>query len=55
MVDGLEKDAPEQTLKVALEQINSKRYAEDLESVGVKEITKLAIAFRAKELWLREG
>ncbi|QTA80472.1 AAA ATPase-like domain-containing protein [Desulfonema limicola] len=50
MVEDDEK--PEQTLKRAMEQIEKKKYTAELEASGVKDIIKIAIAFKGKELWL---
>ncbi|QTA79782.1 AAA ATPase-like domain-containing protein [Desulfonema limicola] len=50
MID--EEKTPEQTLKKAMEQIENKKYAAELEAAGIKEIIKIAVAFKGKELWL---
>jgi hypothetical protein len=39
-------------IKEALEQIHKKGYAAELESSGVKNILKIAAAFRGKQLWM---
>ena len=49
------KETPEKTLLLALEQIEDRDYAADLEAAGIKKILKLAIAFRGKELWVRQS
>lgn len=54
-VDDEEGETPESALDAALEQIDRRRYAEELEASGVRSIRKLAIAFRGKESWVREG
>ncbi|QTA79784.1 AAA ATPase-like domain-containing protein [Desulfonema limicola] len=52
MVD--EEKTPEQTLKKAMEQIENKKYAAELEAAGIKEIIKIAVAFKGKELWVEQ-
>ncbi|MCP4113180.1 MAG: AAA family ATPase [Desulfobacteraceae bacterium] len=49
-----ENETPEDVLKSALEQIEEKKYAEELEASGVKNILKLAVAFQGKKLWVRQ-
>jgi hypothetical protein len=46
---------PDRTLEAAMEQIEAKRYAAELETAGIKNILKLAIAFRGKDLWIKQG
>ena len=53
-VDTSQKETPEQALDRAMQQIEDKRYAAELEAAGVQNILQLAIAFRGKELWVRE-
>ncbi len=48
-------EKPETVLEGALKQIRDKAYTTELEAAGVKEILRLAIAFRGKEMWLRQG
>ena len=50
-----DKETPETALKHALEQIEARQYAAELEAAGITDILKLAIAFRGKELWVRQG
>ncbi|QTA81720.1 AAA ATPase-like domain-containing protein, nuclease domain-containing [Desulfonema limicola] len=50
MVD--EEKTPEQTLKKAMEQIEKRKYAAELQASGIKEIIKIAVAFKGKELWI---
>ncbi len=50
-----ENETPEQVLEDALKQIEEKKYATELEAAGITDILKLAIAFRGKELWIRQG
>ncbi|MCP4757267.1 MAG: AAA family ATPase, partial [Proteobacteria bacterium] len=45
--------APEKTLDLALEQIEARQYETEMVAAGVKDILKLAIAFRGKDLWVR--
>ncbi len=39
----------------ALEQIEARQYDTEMIAAGVKDILKLAIAFRGKELWVKKG
>ncbi len=39
----------------ALEQIEIKQYETEMVAAGVKDILKLAIAFRGKELWVKRS
>ncbi|MCP4128347.1 MAG: AAA family ATPase, partial [Gammaproteobacteria bacterium] len=48
-------EKPETVLEGALKQIRDKAYTAELEAAGVKDILRLAIAFRGKEMWLRQG
>ena len=48
-------EKPEDVVKEALQQIEKKRYAAELEAAGIQHILKLAIAFKGKELWVQEG
>ncbi len=48
-----EGEKPEEILEQALKQIKDRRYASDLEASGIKDILKLAIVFRGKELWIK--
>jgi len=50
-----DKETPETALEHALEQIEARQYAAELEAAGIRDILKLAIAFRGKELWVRQG
>ncbi len=50
-----EGETPEDVLEEALKQIEEKKYVTELEAAGVRDILKLAIAFRGKELWVRQG
>ncbi|QTA81713.1 AAA ATPase-like domain-containing protein, nuclease domain-containing [Desulfonema limicola] len=50
MID--EEKTPEQTLKKAMDQIENKKYAAELQAAGVKDIIKIAVAFKGKELWV---
>jgi len=47
------KETPEETLARAMTRIEDRRYATELEAAGVKNLLKLAIAFRGKELWVK--
>ena len=47
-------EKPETVLKNALKQIKDRHYARELEAAGVKQILQLAIAFRGKEVWVKE-
>jgi len=35
--------------------MENRRYTEELTALGVTDILKLALVFRGKELWIREG
>ncbi len=48
-------EKPETVLEQALQQIRDKAYATELEAAGVNDILRLAVAFRGKELWLKQG
>jgi len=50
-----EDEDPATILDEALQQINHKAYTTELESAGVTEILRLAIVFRGKEMWLKQG
>ncbi|MDM8537224.1 AAA family ATPase [Desulfobacterales bacterium HSG17] len=47
-----DEETPKQTLERAMEQIEKRKYAAELEAAGVKDIIKIAIAFKGKELWV---
>lgn len=51
-VNERKKESPEQTLERAMKQIESRKYAGELEAAGVKNIMKIAIAFQGKKLWM---
>ncbi len=42
-------------MEAALEQIRERGYATELEAAGIRNILKLAVVFRGKELWVRQG
>ncbi|MDM8520201.1 AAA family ATPase [Anaerolineales bacterium HSG6] len=46
---------PETVLEKALQQINDKAYTTELEAAGVTDILRLAVVFRGKEMWLKQG
>lgn len=48
-------ETPETVLADALRQISDKAYTTELEAAGVTDILRLAVAFRGKELWLRQA
>ena len=50
-----EDEKPETILQQAIQQIEEKGYASDLEAAGIGNILKLAIAFQGKELWVKQG
>ncbi|QTA79783.1 AAA ATPase-like domain-containing protein [Desulfonema limicola] len=54
-VNERKNETPEQTLKKAMEQIENKKYAAELEAAGIKDIIKIAVAFKGKELWLEHS
>ncbi len=54
-VDTAGKESPEQALEKALQQIDEKGYTTELHQRGIRRIKKLAVAFRGKEVWVKEG
>ncbi|QTA83102.1 AAA ATPase-like domain-containing protein [Desulfonema limicola] len=48
-----EKENPEKILESALKQIEDKAYAVELKASGIKDILKIAVVFRGKELWVK--
>ncbi|MCP4347288.1 MAG: AAA family ATPase [Desulfobacterales bacterium] len=48
-----EDDSPEDVLEEALKQIEDKKYIAELEGSGIKNILKIAVVFRGKELWVK--
>ncbi|MCP4347289.1 MAG: AAA family ATPase, partial [Desulfobacterales bacterium] len=50
-----EDDSPEDVLEEALNQIEDKKYVAELEGSGIKNILKIAVVFRGKELWVKNG
>ncbi len=54
-VDKSLKETPEQTLERALKQIEDRKYETELKSCGVRNILKVAVAFRGKELWVKKA
>ncbi|MCP4108282.1 MAG: AAA family ATPase [Desulfobacteraceae bacterium] len=48
-----EDDSPEDVLEEALNQIEDKKYVAELEGGGIKNILKIAVVFRGKELWVK--
>ena len=49
-----EDEKPETVLERAFQQIRDKHYVTELEAAGVTDILQLAVAFRGKEIWLKE-
>jgi len=54
-VDEYTGEKPEKALENALKQIEKRKYAAELVDAGVTAILKLAIVFRGKELWVKQG
>jgi hypothetical protein len=54
-VDEEENETPESAVKAALAQIEEKKYETELMDRGIKNIKKLAIVFRGKEVTVKEG
>ncbi|MDM8537842.1 AAA family ATPase [Desulfobacterales bacterium HSG17] len=52
-VNERKKESPEKALERAMKQIEEKKYAAELEAAGIKDIMKIAIAFKGKELWVK--
>ncbi|MCP4110366.1 MAG: AAA family ATPase [Desulfobacteraceae bacterium] len=50
-----ENETPDEVLEAALKQIEDRKYAAEFEASGITDILKLAIAFRGKELWIKQG
>ncbi len=50
-----EDETHEDVLDQALKQIEDKEYAAELEAAGVEDILKIAVVFRGKELWMKQG
>jgi len=49
------KKTPQEGLREALTQIEERGYATELEAAGIRKILKLAVVFRGKELWIKQG
>ncbi|MDQ1354893.1 MAG: hypothetical protein QG657_5202 [Acidobacteriota bacterium] len=54
-VDTEENDTVESTVKAALKQIEEKKYETELTQRGVKNVKKLAVVFKGKDVTVREG
>jgi hypothetical protein len=50
-----ENETGENAIKTALAQIEAKHYETELKERGIKQIKKLAIAFRGKEVFVKES
>jgi hypothetical protein len=48
-------EKPETVLNNALEQITDRQYATELRAAGVHDVLQLAVAFRGKELWVKDS
>ncbi len=55
LVDGEGPDAHEKVLEEALKQIEDRGYETELTAAGITDILKIAVAFRGKELWVKQG
>lgn len=55
LVEKSDENAHESVLADALKQIRDRGYAEELSSAGIQDILEIAVAFRGKELWIRQG
>ncbi|OPZ89316.1 MAG: hypothetical protein BWY74_02780 [Firmicutes bacterium ADurb.Bin419] len=49
-VDKFEEETLETALQAALKQIEEKKYDSDLKAIGIKDIVKLGIVFKGKEV-----
>jgi len=52
-IDDFEEDTKEMVLEKALKQIEEKQYETELIDRGIKDILKLAVVFKGKEVWVR--
>ncbi|MCP4351438.1 MAG: hypothetical protein GY795_38720 [Desulfobacterales bacterium] len=50
-----EDETHEDVLDQALKQIEDKEYASELGAAGVEDILKIAVVFREKKLWVKQG
>ncbi|MDM8532107.1 AAA family ATPase [Anaerolineales bacterium HSG25] len=50
-----EDQKPETVLEDALKQINDRAYTTELEAAGITDILRLAVVFRGKKFWLKQG
>ncbi len=53
-IAGFYKEEPEKAIRKAIEQINKRAYAKELEAKGIKNIIKLAVVSDGKKVWIRE-
>ncbi|MDM8549011.1 AAA family ATPase [Desulfobacterales bacterium HSG2] len=49
------KKTPQKALEEALKQIEERGYAAELEAAGIRDILKLAVVFKGKELWVKQA
>jgi len=54
-VDTDENETVESAMKAALKQIDEKKYETELQERGVKNIKKLAVVFKGKDVTIKEG
>ena len=52
LVDQEKNETPDEALERAMQQIEDKQYIAELEGSGIREILKIAVVFRGKELWI---
>ena len=54
-LDPDDEETLEETAEVALKQIKDKKYVVTLENRGIKSIKEIAIVFKGKEIYIKEG
>ncbi len=53
-IAGFYKEDPEKAIKEAVNQINKRAYAKELEARGITNVIKLAVVSDGKKVWIRE-
>jgi hypothetical protein len=52
-IDKLEEETKDSALESALQQIEDKKYESDISKRGIEDITKLAVTFDGKRVWVK--